>query len=153
MDERRARMTRVIDGSDPVAGSLVRDYLNGAPALAARLEESGIPVVVFVSNDRWDDSPDYFKQMQRGLDAAIAKHGRAVYVARTTAGYLLKAARRLADRRVFPPLACAHGVFVGYIAVGEGGLVFFDATGKDWGVRPPSTLFEAAISGMMAPYR
>ena len=146
-------MTRVIDEADTVAGSLVRDYLNRAPELTDRLAQAGIPVVLFMSADRWDESPAYFALMQRGLDAAIAKHGTAVYVARTTAGYLFKAARRLPDRHVFPPLACGRGVFVGYIAFGEGGVVFCDPTGKDWGVRPPSALFDAAISGMIAPYR
>jgi hypothetical protein len=153
MDERGARVTRVFDDSDPVAGSLVRDYLNRAPARAARLEAEAIPVVVFVSADRWDDSPGYFQLVQRGLDAASAQHGRAVYVARTTAAYLFKAAGRLRDRNAFPPLVCAHGVFVGYIAFGEGGVRFVNATGKVWGVQPPPALFEAAISGMMTPYR
>jgi len=153
MDERGTHVTRVVDEDDPVTGSLVRDYLNRTPGLADRLAQAGIPVVVFMSADRWDESPAYFELMQRGLDAAIAKHGTAVYVARTTAGYLFKAVRRLLDRHVFPRLACARGVFVGYIAFGEGGVGFCDATGKDWGVRPPSALFDAAISGMMAPYR
>ena len=140
-------MTRVIDDEDGVAGGVVRRYLDGEPELAKRLADAGLAVVVFApANDGSDDErPGFFDGVQVALNAAVATHGRAVYVASVHA-------RPFFHRRPNPvPVPDARpGVFVGYFAVGEGGAVFVQPNGE-MGAR--AALFHAAIGAMMTAYR
>lgn len=138
---------RVIDDDDSIAGNVVRNYLDHEPELSARLAETRIPVVVFAPADvRYDTelTPGYFERVQAALTAAVANHGRGLYVASVHAGPLVRAPKPL------PRLEGAGGAFVGYFAVGEGGAVFIQPSGT---LGSDPALFDKAISAMMARQR
>ena len=137
-------LRQVIDEQDRVAGQEVRRYLDGNPEIVERLTEAGISVVVFAPDDGYDEPPDWFARVQAALDVAVAKYGRALYVASVHARPLIRAAKPL------PSIDGRPGAFVGYFAVGEGGAVFIQPSGE---LGSDPALFQAAIGAMMTGYR
>ncbi len=135
---------RIIDDEDGVAGQEVRRYLERETELARRLAEAGLAVVVFAPDISYDERLVYFPHVQAALDVAVAKHGRALYVASVRAG------PRLMAPGAWPAIDGRPGAFVGYFAVGEGGAVFRQPSGER-GAQP--ALFHAAIGAMMTAYR
>ena len=148
---------KIVDLTGGGAATSVQTFLDEKLSLSAMLEDTGVPVVIFEAavDDRHTHPEKFFDAMQRAL-TSVQSHGRAIYVSRVTVGEIVGAGRKLVKGTptktfdgLFPPLHTAQGVFAGYLAFGEGGLAFFDPTGKNWGVNPPSQLFTDAISAMM----
>jgi len=109
--------------------SLVARYLEDHPELVAALADANAVISVFEP-----DRGEFFADAQRSLTAAEAEtpaNAPTLYVAQTTLPDLRESGAFDPWRqRATPALACQRGVFLGYMAIGEGGVIFFDPEGR-----------------------
>jgi hypothetical protein len=113
---------------------LVVDWLRQHPEVAAKMREQNARFVVV--------EPAYgplFENTQAAIDAASVPPGvRPLFVAMTEVSTVAETgAFRVANRG--QPLIRMRGTFLGYIAIGEGGVAFFDESGN-WQVPDAETV-------------
>jgi hypothetical protein len=128
--------TALVIGSTSLRSSIVGE-LEWNTELADALRAAGARIVVF-EMERYGGDP-VFVRAQRALDAAEAEYGlavaRPIYLAIGSLSELYETGEL---RRPGPPLVTVrgHGVFAGFLAIGEGGLAFVCADRTIGGVRP-----------------
>lgn len=130
----------IVAGAKPLPASLVRRYFGSNPDIAASVRAERARVVIFepAPDERWDPRT-FFVAMQRALDAAeaaLAPDERPIYLAWTTVVEIAETDAfdiRDAPRSPYVRLVTRRGPFLGYLAVGEGGLAYFDAEGHHGG--------------------
>jgi hypothetical protein len=115
----------VIDRTSGMGRRFVTDWLNQHPEVAATLRQRNVRVVIV------EPEPGaLFATTQAAIDAFEVPDGaRALFVALTDVPTVAETgAFQLRNQR--QQLVKMRGRFVGYIAIGEGGVVFFDESGK-----------------------
>lgn len=133
---------RIYDLGSSVGRSLVQRFLAGSPSVAEALARADAGVAVF--DVRLGPDP-LFVAAQRALDAAVRAvpgDSRVLFVAVVVLPDLIEAGAWDFSRRrgAFVPLTCARGVFLGYAALGEGGVMWFDDDGNPGGPRDEAVL-------------
>ena len=137
-----------------VGAHLVGMYLSRNSKVAESVRSAGARVVVFelAGREWWSeeakangmhDPTPFFASAQRGLDAAessLEPAERPLHVAYVPAAQVF-ATRAFdmgstTDRAKFVRLRSRRGPFLGYVAPGEGGAMFFDAAGRMAGGGP-----------------
>jgi hypothetical protein len=129
----------IVDRTRGMAASLILTYLDQHPAVVEALRRTGVRVVAFEP-----ERGSFFESMQRALDEAEASApSRSLFIALTDVAQIVQTgAFELARRPEVPmvKLRSRRGAFLGYIAIGEGGVVFFDADGKESAPRPEGVI-------------
>ncbi|MDB4956387.1 MAG: hypothetical protein JWO36_3956 [Myxococcales bacterium] len=155
----------------PWKASLIFKYLDREPAAASAIRGAQAKVVLFEPALGATESPlNFFDAIQTALRAAEATTPSAVrplYVAfvlisdavatgaftRSTEHGTVPFLTTSGQAHVpFRRLEVQRGTFLGYLAGGEGGAGFFDATGLWQGASPSSTLVLDALA-VMVPTR
>lgn len=141
----------IIDLGDGMGESLVSRYLEPHPEVVTALTDAGACVVVF----EWErGAGDFFERAGRALalaEAAAPAGAPALFVGLTSVSEIVKTGAFALGGRTSPavPLPCRRGEFIGYIAIGEGGVGFF---GPDGAMEQPdpATVLEALRRGSLA---
>ncbi len=134
------------------ARDLAVDYLSDRPEVVEALRRTRARVMIFDCREFWNHDR-FFVDVQRILDEVEATiDGTTVYVACVPLTVLV-ATRAFEwgarDRIGFVDVASRRGVFLGYLAFGEGGVLFFNAKGKQVPGRAPATEdVVAALNGI-----
>lgn len=115
----------VIDRTRGMGRAFVIRWLEERPGVGRKLRERNVRVVIV--------EPKHgalFPNTQAAIDAAeIPADVRAMFVALTTVPTVVETGA-FELRNQGQPLVKMRGAFVGYIAIGEGGVVFFDERGR-----------------------
>lgn len=113
----------------PLVESLVTRYLAETPSLAAALAEHDVEIVVFEWND---GAAPLLDLAQAALSSAVDKAVEpSLFVAACNVSALVDAGFALhEDAPRVKPLVAASGLFLGYVAIGEGGVVYVESTGR-----------------------
>jgi hypothetical protein len=123
----------ILDRGTHVGPSLIRGYLDAHPSLAVALAAAGARIVTFEPAFAADD---LFAALRDALDAAarsVPRDTSPLLVAVVGLTDLIAACdgRGSAGTQLtVPAIACPRGAFLGYIALGEGGVVFYGADGR-----------------------
>jgi len=141
----RSSSADVIAG-DPTTftAQFVARYLDETPTVVAALRAARARVAAFeVPREVFLHPPQFFTYVQQALDraeAAIGAHDRPLYVAFTDLPTIADTGafsfRRTAEPSAFVPMNPRRGPFLGYVALAEGGLAFFDDKGQRRGQSP-----------------
>ncbi|MDC0673126.1 hypothetical protein [Nannocystis radixulma] len=132
----------VLDLGTHVGPSLVRRYLDVHPQVTAALARAGARLVTFEPELA---AQEFFAAIQDALAAAarsVPADILPLFVAVVVLPDLLAACGRGFDgeRLPVPALACPRGGFLGYVALGEGGVAFFGADGQHGQPAPEAVL-------------
>ncbi|MCY0993254.1 hypothetical protein OV203_39310 [Nannocystis sp. ILAH1] len=123
----------VLDLGTHIGPTLVRrQFLDAHPRVGDALEQAHARIVVFEPDDR---GAAFFPAVQRALDVArtaVPADIVPLFVALVVLPDLVAACGFDFSRNhaTLPALACPRGAFLGYIALGEGGGLFFAADGR-----------------------
>jgi hypothetical protein len=128
----------VISGDGTVQGLVVR-HLDASPMLAGAVRTAGARVVVLAIE--YDEAP-FFERMQRAVDAAereLEPHVRPLFIASTFLADIVETNAfelRRGEPAPFVRIVGRRGPFLGFVALGEGGLAFFRFDGAHAGRSP-----------------
>ncbi|PCC75178.1 hypothetical protein SAMN02745121_03614 [Nannocystis exedens] len=133
----------VLDLGTHIGPTLVRrQFLDAHPRVGDALERDHARIVVFEPDDRM---AAFFPAVQRALDVALPAVPADIlplFVALVVLPDLVAACGYDFSRThaPVPPLVCPRGAFLGYIAIGEGGGLFFAADGRRGTPTPDAVL-------------
>lgn len=134
----------IVGGATTFTAQVVAQYLDAHPAVVAALRAARARVATFeVPPEVSGHKQQFFTYVQQALDraeAAIGAHDRPLYVAFTNLLTIANTGafsfRRTAEPSAFVPMHPRRGPFLGYVALAEGGLAFFDDKGQMHGQSP-----------------
>lgn len=135
-----------------MGASLVRRYWKENPQVATMVRAAGARVAMFEPKTRRGSLPgDFFEEMQRALDeaeGALLPGERPLWSAFTSVSEIMQTGA--VDWSETPTqgwirLRSRRGPFVGFLAIGEGGIAFFDAEGRHRGNQPGAAEVAAAL--------
>jgi hypothetical protein len=145
----RTRMARsssddvIVGDTTTFTAQVTARYLDAHPAVVAALRTARARVAPFEVPEVYGHEQRFFTYVQQALDraeAAIGAHDRPVYVAFTNLPTIAETGafsfRRTAEPSAFVPMHSRRGPFLGYVALAEGGLAFFDDKGQMRGQSP-----------------
>jgi hypothetical protein len=140
--------------STTFTSSLVAQYLDARPTVAAALHAARARVVTVDLPFEVRDQPErFFSDVAQALDraeAALAADDRPLFVAFTdlptvvrTGAFELR--HHTARASPFVVMQPRRGPFLGYVAIAEGGLAFFDGAGRMRGNSPSEEVVLKAL--------
>ena len=134
-----------------IAGDLIRRHLASEPRLLDALRKASAHVVVVEPNSRSEGAP-FFESVQHAIaaaESAVPAGACALFVAYTSVPTIAETdafdLRRGPTRKPLVRMKSRIGEFAGYVAIGEGGVVFFGEDGRP-GV-PPTEKLLALVGG------
>jgi hypothetical protein len=151
----------LLAGANPLASALALEYFAKNPEIADAFRRAKARLAFFeAAQSARHDAVLFFAAMQRALEAVEASlqpGDRPVYVAWTSVPAVVATnafeLRRDSVVSEIPALSARYGPFLGYLAVGEGGVAYFDVEGRWCGSGPRPHDVRTALAWPWTPSR